>query len=174
MKTLSRNRDSTTEFLLRVNLRSGSDVRRFSQVRVDQNDNVYVFQPRKEENVKISYHESGQRHLKFGNGSAMFVMNLDRPEWICSEEQLWEKSSENFDALVPYNGQAPDGIFEIDLPGSSNDAITFAQISIGKFGSPQESDRPHANRLKVRKPQSAKMAELEVQRMDEDPGMAGF
>ena len=135
---LSRNDDPSTEFTLRINLSSGSDVRRFCQVRVDQNDNTYVFQPRKDESIKTSYHESGQRHLKIGNGPAMFVRHLDRPKWIRREQPVWEQSFENFSDLLPYNGQSADGIFEIDLPTIPYvDTITFAQVSIGRFFDPQ-------------------------------------
>jgi hypothetical protein len=134
---MSRNSDPSTEFILVINLTSGSDVRRFCQVLVDRNDNTYVLQPRKDENVKISYHKSGQRHLKIGKGPAMFALPLSRPEWIQRDEPVWEKSFENFSVLLPYNGQPANAIFEIELPPPYVDTITFAQVTIGRFFNPQ-------------------------------------
>jgi hypothetical protein len=90
-------------------------IRRFCQVRVDQNDNVYVFQPHKGGSVKVGYHESGQKHLKIGNGPALFTMHLDRPEWIHSEEAVWAKSFENFAQLLKYDGEQADALFEFEL-----------------------------------------------------------
>ena len=87
-------------YIARINLTSGSDVRRFCEVHIDDSDDVYVFQPRKGGSVKVSYHESGQRHLKIGSGPAMFVMHSSRPEWIRTEERLWSKSFENFASLA--------------------------------------------------------------------------
>jgi len=47
------------EYVLRLNLKSASDVRRFCEVHVQESD-VYVLQPKKDGSVKISYHESGK------------------------------------------------------------------------------------------------------------------
>ena len=127
---------TTNEYVLRVNLKSGSAVRRFCQVRVDHEDNVYVFQPRKGGSVKISYHESGQKHLKIGSSPAMFVMQLDGPEWIRTEEPVWSKSFENFADLLPYDREPADAVFEIELPPVSADTIALAQVSIGRFFDP--------------------------------------
>ena len=126
------------EYMLRINLQSGTDLRRFSQVRVDGKDNVYILQPRKETSVHVSYHESGERHLKVGDGPSLFVMHLDKPEWIRSEEPVWEKSFENFATLLPYTGQHADQIVTVPLPELPyGDCITFAQVSIGRFFEPQ-------------------------------------
>ena len=48
-----------SEYVLRVNLKDGSNVRRFCEVRVKGKD-VYIYQPRKGASVKVSYHESGE------------------------------------------------------------------------------------------------------------------
>src|SRR5207249_1812130 len=103
-------------YVVLVNVKSGTDVRRFCQVRVDPNDNVYVFQPRKGGSVKVSYHESGEKHVKIGCSPAMFVMHLERPEWIRTEEAVWAQSFENFTALLPHDGKSADALFEVELP----------------------------------------------------------
>ena len=87
--------------------------------------------------MKVSYHESGQRHLKIGSGPAMFVMHSSRPEWIRTEERLWSKSFENFASLLPYNGEAADAVLEIELPSAAGDTIAFAQVSVGQFFDPE-------------------------------------
>ena len=97
---------------------------------------LYVFQPRKGGSVKVSYHESGQRHLKIGNNPAMFALHSTRPEWVYAEEQLWSKSFENFESLLPYEGALADAVHEIDLPDLEEDRITFAEVSIGRFFDP--------------------------------------
>ncbi len=127
------------EYILRVNLKSGTDRRRFCEVHVKGND-VYVFQPRKGKSVKISYHESGQRHLKIGDGPAMFVQELNPLKWIKLEEHVWPKSFENFASLLPYKGQPADDIFDIDLPTASANTITFGQVSVGRFFDPKGWD----------------------------------
>ena len=125
------------DYLLLVNIKFGTDVRRFCQIRVDRSDNVYVFQPRKGGSVKVSYHESGQQHLKIGNGPAMFTMHLERPEWIRSEETVWSKSFENFPQLLRYKNEWADEIFEFGLPPPSEDRLPFLQVSIGRFFAPE-------------------------------------
>jgi hypothetical protein len=130
------SRKKTKGYSLLVNVESGADVRRFCQVRVDKNDNVYVFQPRKGGSVKVSYHESGQKHLKIGNGQALFIMHLERPEWIRAEEPVWSQSFENFSQLLRYDGEWADEIFEFALP-SSEDGVSFLQVSIGRFFDPE-------------------------------------
>jgi len=127
---------ATKEYVLRINLRSGTEVRRFCEVHVN-GDDVYVFQPEKGAATKVSYHQSGQRHLKKGTGPAMFTMMLDRPGWIETETPCWEKSFENFAKLLPYYSGPATEIFEIDLPNPSDTTISFAQVSIGRFFSPQ-------------------------------------
>ena len=122
---------SSAEYVLRINLRSGSDIRRFCEVRVKGND-VYVFQPRKGETSKISYHESGQRHLKIGRGPAMFVRHDQRPGWIRDERDIWPKSFENFATLLPYRGEPADDVLELRLPDPSSESLPFAQVSIGR------------------------------------------
>ena len=123
-------------WILLVNVRSGDDVRRFCAVRVDPNDNVYVFQPRKGGSVKISYHESGQRHLKVGNGPAMFIMHSDRPGWIRAEESVWSKSFENFEQLLRYDGEQASAFYEVELPVTGAEALPFFQVSIGRVFEP--------------------------------------
>jgi len=127
----------TNGYVLLVNVKSGADARRFCQVRVDPNDNVYVFQPHKGGSVKVSYHESGQKHLKVRNGPAMFIMRLDRPEWIRSEQAVWAQSFENFAQLLRYDGEQADALFEFELPPLSEATLPFLQMSIGRLFSPQ-------------------------------------
>jgi hypothetical protein len=67
----------------------------------------------------------------------MFIMHLERPEWIHSEEAVWEKSFENFTQLLPYNGEPADALFEFELPPVTEDALPFVQVSIGRFFDPQ-------------------------------------
>jgi len=68
----------------------------------------------------------------------MFVIHLDRPEWIRSEEKVWSKSFENFNDLLPYNEQPADAVFAIDLPTIAYvGTITFAKVSIGRFFDPE-------------------------------------
>lgn len=124
-----------SRYTLRVNLKSGSDVRRFCEVNADKKDNVYVRQPAEEQCVKVSYHLSGQRHVKVDGGPAMFVMHQDRPGWIRTEEPVWSKSLENFASLLPYKKEPADAIFEADLPALSGNAIALVEVSIGRrFG----------------------------------------
>ena len=125
------------DYTLRINLRSGADKRRFCEVHV-KDDEVYMFQPRKGGSTKISYHRSGQKHLKLGKGPSLFnPMFLDPPKWIDTEEECFHKSFENFAKLLPYEGEAADEVFEIELPPPSNTRLTFAQVSVGRFFVPQ-------------------------------------
>lgn len=134
---MSRAPDSS-EYVLRVNLKDGSDVRRFCEVRVKGKD-VYIYQPRKGESVKVSYHQSGQQHVKIGHGGPIMApMQLDPTEAIVTEEKPWSKSFENFADLLPYTGQPANDVFEIDLPLLPYvDTITFAQIAIGRSFDPK-------------------------------------
>ncbi|MBI3679215.1 MAG: hypothetical protein HY235_02240 [Acidobacteria bacterium] len=127
-----------SEYVLRVNLKDASDVRRFCEVRVKGKD-VYIYQPRKGESVKVSYHESGQKHVKIGqSGPIMPPMHLDPTEAIVTEEKPWSKSFENFANLLPYKGEAANDVFEIELPPLPYvDTITFAQIAIGRSFDPK-------------------------------------
>jgi hypothetical protein len=135
---MSRRRASDGRFILRINLRSGSDVRRFSEVHIDQRDNVYVFQPRKGRSAKISYHESGQRHVKIGAGPAMFVLHLNKPEWIRTSEWVWSKSFETFESLLPYRSEPADATFEVPLPPLPyTDTLALAEVRIGYLFDPK-------------------------------------
>jgi hypothetical protein len=127
-----------SEYVLRVNLKDGSDVRRFCEVRVKGKD-VYIYQPRKGECVKVSYHESGQKHVKIGQSSPIMPpMHLDPTEAIVTEEKPWSKSFENFAKLLPYKGGAANDVFEIELPPLPYvDTIAFAQIAIGRSFDPK-------------------------------------
>ena len=66
----------------------------------------------------------------------MFALHSTRPEWVYAEEQLWSKSFENFESLLPYEGALADAVHEIDLPDLEEDRITFAEVSIGRFLDP--------------------------------------
>ena len=66
-------------------------MRRFCEVHVQGKNEVYVFQPRKGGSTKVSYHASGERHVKRGNGPSLYTLRLDSPEWIESEEILLER-----------------------------------------------------------------------------------
>ena len=72
---------SLDDYIILLNLKLGNDIRRFCEVRVRGND-VYAFQPRKDGSIHVSYHESGERHLKHEGGRALYTLQLDRPEWI--------------------------------------------------------------------------------------------
>jgi len=121
---------------LRINLHANDEVRRFCEVHIKGSD-VYVFQPRKGQSVKISYHESGQRHLKIGNAPAMFVRQEGHPGYIREERRLWSKSFENFSKLLMYEGQPADDLLRLELPSLSCDRLHLAEISIGNDFSPQ-------------------------------------
>jgi hypothetical protein len=130
-------RASKKEYVLRINLKNRADVRRFCEVHVKGWD-TYVFQPRKGESVKVSYHESGQVHLKIGNSDAMFKRFHDSPMFLQDEEEIWSKSFENFNGLLPYNGEAADNVVEIDVPPLPyTDSITFAQVIVGRNFDPK-------------------------------------
>ena len=122
-----------TEYVLRVNLKNGLDVRRFCEVRVKGKD-VYIYQPSKGQSVKVSYHESGQEHVKVGQSSPIIPpMHLDPVAAIVTEEKPWSKSFENFADLLPYKGEPANDVFEIELPPLPYvDTISFAQIAIGR------------------------------------------
>jgi hypothetical protein len=125
---------SPGEYLLRINLKNGADVRRFCEVRVKGND-VYILQPRKGKSVKISYHESGQQHLTIGSGVPLLPpMQPDPIEAILTEEKPWSNSFENFADLLPYKRENANDVFEIDLVPLQSDpkTIPFAQVSVGR------------------------------------------
>jgi hypothetical protein len=126
------------EYLLRVNLKNGADVRRFCELRVKGND-VYIYQPREGDSVKVSYHESGEQHVKIGKGAPVLPpMQLDPTEAIVTEEAPWSMTFENFADLLPYKGEAANDVFEIDLPQLPyTDTYTFAQISVGRSFDPK-------------------------------------
>ena len=129
---MSRN-NTCRDFIILINLSCASDVRRFCQVRVDKDDNVYVFQPRKGGSVKVSYHESGTRHLQIGDGPRIYGMQLDAPGEIRINEDVWSHSFDNFVNLLPYNGERADELCDITLPPVDNPALlTYAEISIGR------------------------------------------
>jgi hypothetical protein len=121
------------EYVLRINLKEGSDERRFCEVRVKGKD-VYIYQPKKGDVVKVSYHESGQQHVKVGGGAPIMPpMQLDRTEAIVTEEKPWSKSFENFYDLLPYAGQPANDIVTVEVPPlPCVESITFAQIAIGR------------------------------------------
>ena len=130
---MSKSRESGGTFVLRINVRTESDVRRYCEVRVDQRDNVYIFQPRKGRKVHFSYHESGQRHVTIGKGPRFFILHSDKVECIASDEWVWSNDFENFSELMPYKGQAADAVFEISLPPTPHaDSICFAEVRIGR------------------------------------------
>jgi hypothetical protein len=124
---------NSNEYVLLVNLKDGLDVRRFCEVRVKGND-VYIYQPKKGNSVKVSYHESGQTHVKVGPGAPITPpMQLDPTEAISTEEKPWSKSFENFNDLMPYCGEPANDTFTIELPPLPYvDSITFAQVAIGR------------------------------------------
>jgi hypothetical protein len=133
---MSRAVDSN-EYLLRVNLKDGPDVRRFCEVRVKGKD-VYIYQPKKGGPVKVSYHESGEKHVKIGRGLPIMPMHLDPTEAIITEETPWSKSFENFNDLLPYAGEPANDTFATELPALPNvDSITVAQIAIGRSFDPK-------------------------------------
>ncbi len=130
-------REAVREYVLRVNLKSGADVRRFCEVHLKCWDS-YAFQPRKGESVKVSYHESGQIHLKIGRSDAMFKRFNDAPASIMDEESIWSKSFENFPDLLPSNTDPADDVFDIELPPLPyTDTITFAQVIVGRIFDPK-------------------------------------
>lgn len=128
-----------SEYVLRVNLRRGADVRRFCEVRVKDGE-VYIFQPKKGQSVKVSYHRSGQKHVKFGLGAPIMPpMLLEPTEAIVTEEEPWLKGFENFNDLLTYESQASDHVCEIECPPLPYvDTMTFAQVGIGRSFEPKE------------------------------------
>src|SRR5437879_4087930 len=93
------------EYVLRVNLAAGSDARRFCEVVVKGHD-VYIYQPRRGSSVKVSYHASGQKHVKIGKSDPVIApMHLDPPLLLVTEETPWSQSVENFSTLLPYKGE---------------------------------------------------------------------
>jgi len=132
-------RAKSQEYILQINLYSGQDIRRFCEIRV-KSDNVYVFQPEKSiYRTKVSYHASGQHHLKLGKGPAMFVRQEDRTEWIRAEKNVFSKSLENFSALLPYKGQQVDERFDLELPSPSPTTLPYIEVSIGQIFEPKKN-----------------------------------
>ncbi len=132
MRSVTLLRVKSQEYVLRVNVVLGDDTRRFCEIRA-KNDDVYVFQPEKGINrAKISYHASGQRHLKLGNGPAMFVRHDDQPAWIRSEKDVFAKSLENFSTLLRYKGELADDKFDLELPSASPTTMVYIEVSIGR------------------------------------------
>lgn len=127
--------NSQNEYVLRVNLKHGSDLRRFCEVHIKGED-LYVFQPNKNVSTKVSYHESGQKHVKVGSGEPIIKpLLLDPLKAIRTEESVWSKDFKNFNDLLVYSGQPADDIFEIEYMAPSVDSINFAEIAVGRsFG----------------------------------------
>jgi hypothetical protein len=120
------------EYVLRVNLKSGSDLRRFCEAHLKGWDS-YVFQPRKGQRVKISYHASGQIHLKIGQSDVMFKRFYKPPASLMDGENIWSRSFENFSELLLWKNQDANDIHEIDLPPLPyTDTITLAQVIVGR------------------------------------------
>jgi len=126
------------EYVIRVNVRKSSDVRRFCEVRVHNGTDVYVYQPKKGTPVKASYHKSGQKHVKLGNSAPIMPpMQLDPIDQIVTEENPWSKSFENFEKLMPYKNERADDTFDIDLAALDfEDALSLVEIAIGRSFDP--------------------------------------
>ena len=119
------------EYLLLVHLKDGGEVRRFCEVRVKGKD-VYIYQPRRGASVKVSYHESGQQHVKIGDSGTMIpAMQLDPTSAILTEENPWSKSLENFAYLLPWKKKPASAVLDLDVPPSA-DGVAVVQISIGR------------------------------------------
>lgn len=123
------------DYLLFINLRRGTDARRFCQVVVN-GDDVYIIEPKKKGPEKLSYHESGERHLMIGNGEREFRMFLDPPSRIVTQETPWIQVFDKFNSLLDYGryqGPPPNEIVTMDvsdvLPSGTHH---FAEVSIGR------------------------------------------
>jgi hypothetical protein len=77
--------------------------------------------------AKISYHASGQHHLKLGDGPAMFVRHEDQPAWIRLEKNIFAKSLENFSTLLQYKGERADDKFDLELPPASSTTMPYIE-----------------------------------------------
>jgi hypothetical protein len=108
-------RASGDKYILRVNLRSDSDLRQFCVVELKCWD-AYVFQPPKKKRPKVSYHASGQTHVKVGKSGAMLRRFNAPPASLAGEENIWSKSFENFATLLPWTNEPANDILEIKLP----------------------------------------------------------
>jgi len=125
------------EHVLRVNLKDGADVRRFCEVSVKGKE-VYIYQPRKGGSVKVSYHESGQKHVKIGKDRPIMPpMHLEPTEFIVTEEKPWSKSFENFAGLLRYEGEPDNNVVEFEVPPLPYVDITFVEIAIGRSFDPK-------------------------------------
>lgn len=99
---------SSDHYVVRVNLKSGDDVRRFCEVRVDPKGDVYAYQPRDGGSLKHSYHASGQRHWKLGKSSKQHLTwHLDSPNSILYEDAIWTQASKTSLRFVPTLARTP-------------------------------------------------------------------
>ncbi len=93
---------------------------------------VYVYQPKKNGSVKVSYHASGQRHLQIPGEPRMFIRQLTAPAWLQREERLWSKSFENFARLLPARAVTDGMEIEVALPKEEPGGVVWlGQVAIG-------------------------------------------
>ncbi len=124
------------KYILRINLRSDAELRRFCEVHLKGWD-AYVFQPCQGQRVKVSYHESGQVHVKVRKSGAMFKRFYEPPASLVGEESVWSQSFENFSTLLRWKDEPANDIHEIKLPALPyTDTITFAQVVVGRRFTP--------------------------------------
>ena len=95
-------------------------------------NNFYALQPRKRGQPKISFHASGQRHVKIDKGEAQIVDYRLPPDLIEGEEGLFTISFENFASLRDYRAQRYDATEVIDITQFKPGTLPFVQVSIGQ------------------------------------------
>jgi len=106
-------RASGDKYILRVNLRSDSDLRQFCVVELKCWD-AYVFQPPKKKRPKVSYHASGQTHVKVGKSGAM-LRRFNAPQHLWRARKIF--------------GRKVSRISRRCFRGQTNPPMTFWKLS---------------------------------------------
>jgi len=114
----------------------GGKALRALELRV-KGDDLYAMQPRHVQTEKVSYHASGQSHIKVGNSKPILPFQKLPPRFLKEEAhrlrreryQLFTISLENAPTLLPYTGQEYDT--KIDLHVPQVDGTVVLQLYVG-------------------------------------------
>ncbi|MBL8292598.1 MAG: hypothetical protein JNN08_12220 [Bryobacterales bacterium] len=97
-----------------------------------QSNEVYAFQPLKGGPVKISFHESDQRHIRIGKGKPQLEQHETPAHLLIEEESLFGTSFENFATLLSYKQESFDVVEIIDFAEFPAESIPFVEVAVGR------------------------------------------
>ena len=114
----------------------GGKALRALELRVN-GDDLYAMQPRHVHTEKVSYHASGQSHIKVGNSKPILPFQKLPPRFLKEEAQrlrhgryrLFAISLENAPTLLPYMGQEYYTRFDLHVP--QVDGIVVVELYVG-------------------------------------------